>query len=246
MRHVFATMGTVASLTTERPAPVAAVEQIFDLADRRFSLYRPDSQLSKIAAGSLDLHEAEADVVALYAEAVEWRSRTDGAFTPNRPDGAIDLNGIVKADAMRIAGKLLDLSPCGAWTLVVGGDVLTTALPAGPDAIGVVDPFDRTALLCSVVLLGDRRAIATSGGAERGDHIWLGGDTAPADFVQATVIADDIVTADVLATAVVAAGRGGLDGLCDRWPIDVMTVDREGRMLATPGFRAALTRPVAA
>jgi thiamine biosynthesis lipoprotein len=124
--------------------------------------------------------------------------------------------------------------------------MLNSAPLAPSEAIGVVDPFDRAALVCAVVLRGERRAVATSGSAERGDHIWLGGDPAQADFVQATVIANDIVTADVLATAIVAAGRAGLDDLCDRWPIDVLTVDREGWMLATPGFRAALARSVAA
>ena len=241
MRHVFQTMGTVVSLTTERAAPTAAVEGVFDLADRRFSLYRPDSQLSQIAAGHLALENADEDVVALYAEAVEWRARTDGAFTPNRPDGAIDLNGIVKASTMREAGDLLDRSPCGAWTLVVGGDIVTSAHRVNTDAIGIVDPSDRTALLCSVVLPEGRRAIATSGSAERGDHIWLGGSIHSGDFAQVTVVADDIVTADVLATAIVAAGHAGFDDLCERFAIDVLTVDRADRMLATPGFRAAIT-----
>jgi len=44
----------------------------------------------------------------------------------------------------------------------------------------------------------------------------------------------------VLATAVVSAGRAGLDDLCDRWPIDVFAIDRAGGAVATPGFRAAL------
>ncbi|WP_395639908.1 FAD:protein FMN transferase [Pseudolysinimonas sp.] len=243
MRSVFPAMGTMVSLVTERAVAADAVAAVFDAADRRFSLYRPDSELRRIAAGRLRLEESSPAMKAMYADALEWRQRTEGAFSPNRPDGVIDLDGIVKAAAMRDAGDVLDASDCGAWTLVVGGDILASGADPGAgarDAIGVVDPFDRGALVCSIMLRGRRRAVATSGSAERGDHIWLGGQTAPADFVQVTVIADDIVTADVLATAIVSAGRAGLDDLCDRWPIDVFAVDRAGRSVATPGFRAAL------
>jgi thiamine biosynthesis lipoprotein len=244
MRATFPTMGTMASLSTERgigAGGLADVELVFADAERRFSLHRPGSELSRIAAGTLRLEEASAATIAMYAEALDWRRRTEGAFSPNRPDGVVDLNGIVKAAAMRDAAAVLDGSGAGVWTLVVGGDVVASAATAGVRApIGVVDPVDRGALACSILLTGSRRAVATSGSAERGDHIWLGGQVAPADFVQVTVVADDIVTADVLATAIVAAGRGGLDDLCDRWPVDVYAIDRAGDAVATPGFRAAL------
>ena len=45
---------------------------------------------------------------ACYSRALRWRSRTDDAFTPHRPDGVIDLSGIVKAEAMAAAGDVLD------------------------------------------------------------------------------------------------------------------------------------------
>ena len=238
MRQVFDTMGTTVSLSADREVAAAEVERIFAEFDARFSLYRPDSELSRVATGALRLEDAGPEVLAVYADAIEWRRLTDGAFSPHRPDGVIDLDGIVKAAAMRRAQKVLEASAAADWTLVVGGDVVQAA--GSSSRIGIVDPADRSALLCSVALTGDRRAVATSGSAERGDHIWLGGDLGPADFVQATVIADDIVTADVLATVVIAAGRAGLDDLCDRWPIDVLVVDRGGAVEATPGFSAAI------
>lgn len=139
---------------------------------------------------------------------------------------------------MRDVTRVLDASEARVWTLVVGGDVVQSA--GAPKPIGIVDPFDRTALRCSVSLTDSRRAVATSGSAERGDHIWLGGELRQAEFAQATVAADDIVTADVLATAIIARGHAGLDDICDRWPIDVLTVDRDGRLNATPGFASAI------
>ena len=92
-----------------------------------------------------------------------------------------------------------------------------------------------------MLLGGTRRALATSGSAQRGDHIWRGGELAPADFVQVSVMADDIVTADVLATAIVAGGPAALDDITDRWDVDVLTVARNGRLMATPRFELSFS-----
>jgi thiamine biosynthesis lipoprotein len=53
-----------------------------------------------------------------------------------------------------------------------------------------------------------------------------------------SVAAQDIVTADVLATAIVAGGRPTLDAVTARWDVDVLAVADDGGLLATPGFRA--------
>ncbi len=243
MRRVFDTMGTVASVEAsgldERTG--LAVEHAMAAWDATFSLYRPDSELSRIAAGTLTLADSSERVRDTYALALSWSGRTDGAFTPHRPDGVLDLDGVVKALAIAEAGEILAAAGCHGVTINVGGDILISPRPTdGPVIAGIVDPADRTRLLTSVRLRGDRRAMATSGSAERGDHIWLGGSRAPAEFVQATVIADDIVTADVLATAIIAGGRAMLDEVTARFDVDVLTVDRGGDLLATPGLRAAL------
>jgi thiamine biosynthesis lipoprotein len=238
MRHIFETMGTVASV--DAPADlVPRIVAVFDDVEARFSLYRPESELGRIARGELRLPDASDELIATYTRALAWRNRTDGAFTPHRPDGTLDLNGIVKAEAIERAGALLDAAECSEWTINVGGDILCRS----PEPIGIIDPYHRDALLCSVQMLNGRHALATSGSAERGDHIWLGGSLEPAHFAQVSVIADDIVTADVLATALVAGGPTTLDALAEHWDIDVLAVDRSGDLIATPGFRAALRLP---
>ncbi|NYF09080.1 thiamine biosynthesis lipoprotein [Leifsonia sp. AK011] len=238
MRHVVETMGTVASI--ELPASAAgvlpAIERDFERIEQRFSRYRDDSEVSLVA---LDLLDASPELLATYARALDWRSATNGLFTPHRPDGALDLDGIVKAEAIEAAGGLLDAAGCQHWSINVGGDILVRTADE-PWITGIADPADRSALLCSIPLSARRRAIATSGSTERGDHIWLGGRLRPADFVQVSVVADDIVTADVLATAIVAGGPDALVDLTDRFDIDVLTVDRAGSLSATPGFRRAL------
>jgi thiamine biosynthesis lipoprotein len=234
-------MGTVASLTFDAVSPegidLRAVDNIFDHYDATYSLFKPESELSQIAAGQISLAKASEEMRDIYSTALEWRAATHGEFTPHRPDGIIDLSGVVKAIAMQDAGKELVLSGATNWCLNVGGDVLVSGLDemSEPWSVGIVDPLDRIELLTSTALRGSRRACATSGSAERGDHIWTNG-AAPTVFVQATVLADDIVTADVLATAIIAGGPHALDQICATWNIDAMTIDRDGDIRMTPDF----------
>jgi FAD:protein FMN transferase len=234
-------MGTVASLTFDAPhrdsLDLGGIHRTFDRYDQRYSLFKPGSEISRIASGELSLLGASTEMRDTYAVALNWREATRGEFTPHRPDGLIDLSGVVKALSMRDAG--LDLGRAGIrnWCLNVGGDVLVAGRDERdePWSVGIVDPQDRIALLTSVALRASRRACATSGSAERGDHIWTIG-AAPTVFVQATVIADDIIAADVLATAIIAGGPATLDQVCGTWDVDVMTIDRVGDIRMTPGF----------
>lgn len=239
MRATFETMGTVASIALDEPASVEPLRAIFDRYDEVFSLFRSDSPMSAIARSQLALADAPELVRDEYARALEWRAATGGWFTPHRPDGTIDLSGSIKAVAMQQAVDDLCSRSCSGL-LGVGGDIAVVGQPAVIPCIGITDPHDRTSMLFSVEL-ATRRAIATSGLSERGDHIWrrLGGS----DVIQATVIADDILTADVLATALVAAGSAHVDELTGSSDIDVLLVLEDHTLLATPGFAALARRP---
>ena len=275
--RTFNCMGTVVSLTLpstsgadELVAATAVVEQLFAGLDEAFSLYRPDSEASRIARAEIMLPDASEDVRRLYAGAAGWRLVTEGAFTPERPDGVLDLSGIVKGHAIQEAGTSLLALGLRDWCLNAGGDVLVHGSPVPASAgdgttesgspapgsgqpwrAGIVDPADRRTLIAGYPLGGcpeAKLALATSGSAERGDHIWTagagrgsgsvagGGRAAPA-FRQVSVAAADIVTADVLATAIVAGGLPMLDRATDGWDIEVLAVRTGGELLATPGFR---------
>ncbi len=240
-RHVFESMGTVVSVLldnkTEVDVVISRLHSTFAHLDDVFSLYKPESELSRIASHRLSLADASPEVRDVYARAIEWRAATNGDFTPNRPDGVVDLSGIVKAIAMEESGQTLREAGAKNWCLNVGGDVLVAGLDRNgePWSIGISDPLDRTALMTAASLVSPRAACATSGSAERGDHIWTVG-AAPAQFIQATVLANDIITADVLATAIIAGGPSALDRICETWDIDAMTVDLDGNLRMTPGF----------
>jgi thiamine biosynthesis lipoprotein len=255
--RTFRCMGTVVSLTVpgalagspstddELAAAAAVVERLFLELDQTFSLYRPDSEASSMACGGLTMREASAGMRERYTEALEWRLRTEGAFTPERPDGVLDLSGLIKGHALREAGTSLRALGRLDWCLNAGGDVLVSGSPkpgsAEPWKAGIVDPLDRQTLVACYPLPagGHHTALATSGSAERGDHIWstdgLGGKSA---FVQVSVAAADIVTADVLATAIVAGGTPMLDRAADGWDVSILALRADGELLATPGFRS--------
>jgi FAD:protein FMN transferase len=273
--RTFSCMGTVISLTMpagphkapraaddELEAATAVVERLFAGLDGTFSLYRPDSEASRLERGELGLQEASDEMRARYAEASEWRLLTEGAFTAERPDGILDLSGLIKGHAIKEAGISLHALGLDDWCLNAGGDVLVSGSPDPGSGqawrAGIVDPADRRTLLAGFPLGGlpdglpsglradgsapgrhssrSKVALATSGSAERGDHIWAAGGRA-SEFWQVSVAAADAVTADVLATAIVAGGTPMLNRAAELWDVEVLAVRRAGELLATAGFR---------
>ncbi len=229
----FETMGTVVSV--RGIADIRPAVDVFEKYNARFSLYRESSELSHIARGELMLSDASATLRDMYTRALDWRARTAGAFTPHRPDGVIDLNGIVKACAIADAAALAT----GNFSINCGGDMQV----GGDQTVGISSPDDPGALLAAVTIAGRYRAIATSGSAQRGDHIW-GRST---EFRQVSVIGGDIVTADVLATAIIAGGHETLELATREFDVQVLAVrsttgDGNSELVASPGFRHLLAR----
>ena len=284
--HTFESMGTIVSVRLGRPltisasdvsaddvsaegsaltasreaaavAAVAAAQHAFDALNERFSLYRESSEISQIARGELLLSASSERMREAYAESLLWREATNGAFTPHRPDGVLDLSGTIKAVA--IAETAAAIQACGfeSFSINAGGDILTHGIPddslsadesgaAGTGrahgwVTGIVDPQNRDELLSVITLTPELGAMATSGSAERGDHIWAR-PGATNEFLQATVIAADIVTADVCATAIIAGGQETLDHLTEQFEIAVLVVTATGELLANPRFPALVAR----
>ena len=216
--------------------------------DETFSLYRPDSEASRLARGELSLREASAAMRARYAEAARVAAADGGCFTPERPDGVLDLSGIIKGYAIGQAGD--GAARRGDRGLVPecrrrrAGERLARA--GQPEPRGRPASWTRwTAGRCCPPSAGraghPAPPLATSGSAERGrPHLAAGAGHGlrRRRVPQVSVAAADIVTADVLATAIVAGGTPMLNRATDGWDIDVLAVRRGGELLATPGFRA--------
>lgn len=218
---------------------VAAAQQAFDSLHERFSLYLKSSEISQIARGELLLSDSSEKMRDAYAQALLWREATNGAFTPHRPDGVLDLSGTIKAVAIDAAAQAIRSCGFSTFSINAGGDILVLGFAEDQDVwtTGIVDPHNRGELLSVVTLTPGMGAMATSGAAERGDHIWAR-PGATKDFLQATVIAGDIVTADVCATAIIAGGQETLDYLTSQFGIAVLVVTTTGELLANPRFPA--------
>lgn len=199
----------------------AATLAVLREADRVFSTYRDDSVVSRLGRGELTLDECPPVVAEVLAIAERARAESGGAFDVRRPgpDGALvlDPSGVVKGWAVqRAAEPLLDLGDTDVC-LSAGGDLFChVADPHGePWRIGIEDPLDPTRVLAVVPVR--HGAVATSGSAHRGQHVVDARTGRPPEgLASVTVLAPDLVTADVDATAAYAMGRDGLAWLVGR------------------------------
>ena len=252
--HSFETMGTMVSiriadaeLGEHDDSAIAVLNEIeheFARLNAMFSLYLEDSEISAIARGELALADSSEEMRSEYARALDWREKTDGAFSPHRPDGVIDLSGTIKAVAIDAAAALLRDAGFENFSVNVGGDLTTSGDQSDDESgwiTGIVEPEDRGTILAALRLTSEFPAMATSGSAERGEHIWLRPETTK-DFVQATVIAEDIITADVLATAIIAGGQATLDQITQNFAVAVMTVAPDGALQANAKFQELVAR----
>ncbi len=252
--HSFETMGTMVSirivdteLGVHDDSAIAVLNEIeheFARLNAMFSLYLEHSEISRISRGELALADSSEEMRSEYARALDWREKTDGAFSPHRPDGVIDLSGTIKAVAIDAAAALLRDAGFENFSVNVGGDLTTSGDQSDDESgwiTGIVEPEDRGTILAAVRLTSEFPAMATSGSAERGEHIWLRPETTK-DFVQATVIAQDIITADVLATAIIAGGQATLDQITQNFAVAVMTVAPDGALQANARFQELVAR----
>jgi thiamine biosynthesis lipoprotein len=190
----------------------AAAERFFDRIrhlEALLSRFRPDSEISRIAAGELDLDAADPAVRQVLTRCELLRHLTGGDFDhePRRRSGrpgdpVLDVNALAKGWIIEEAAMPLRLS--GAEFFVnAGGDVLVTPRSGDrPWRVGVQHPADRRAVLGVLELAGG--AVATSGSYARGTHIR---SRTPTPLVSVTVVGPDLGEADALSTAVYASGQ---------------------------------------
>ena len=250
--HTFVTMGTVVSIRLAHTVlddsraldAVAAAANVFEDFNARFSLYLDQSELSRISRGELALADSSTEMREAYSRAIDWRSRTNGDFTPHRPDGVIDLNGTIKAEAIDAAARSLREHGFQDFSLNCGGDVLVSGKPeAGSWVTGVVDPGPNNTLLSAIQHTDEWCAIATSSITERGEHIWSRPENATdAIFTQVSVVANNIISADVWATAIMAGGQRALDLAVVTDKLAVLAVKRDGELAGNAHFRALVAR----
>jgi len=223
-------------------------------ADEIFSLYKDDSPLSRLARGETSVAQCPEVVDEVWELCEKWRISTDGWFSAFTAENTFDPSGLVKTWAANLAAEKLESYGIDDFAMNSGGDIRLSKkiTPGFAMRIGLSKPVtiaSPDAGVLTVVDLNetDFRAVASSGTAERGEHIWNPKTNEWAtELAQVSVVAKDLVTADVWATAIFAAGDQGL-ALAGKhraeYNFEALLVDSEQSLSATKGF-ASLLRPV--
>lgn len=213
---------------------VAAFHRDLTWADDVFSLWRDDTPLCRLARHEITVDDCPPAVGEVLAECERFRILTDGAFDARRPDGVLDPTGIVKTWAVARAAWRLEALGSVGWLIGASGDVLVSGFGPGrvPWRVGIADPRETGdpqggPNLGRLPLGGGVDAaflaLATSGTAQHGEHIWNPATgRMQSEYAQASVVGSDLVECDAWATAIVAGGadvalaaqRRGLEVLC--------------------------------
>ncbi|UDY23436.1 FAD:protein FMN transferase [Nocardioides sp. Kera G14] len=197
--------------------------------DRVFSPFRTDSVISRLDRGEIDLMDAPPEVAEVLGLAEQARIESHGAFDVRR-HGRLDPCGIVKGWAVDRAARPLRHLGDTDFCLSAGGDLVAYVAADDRPAwrIGIEDPHELARVVATVPVRDG--AVATSGLARRGAHLTdpRTGST-PTALASVTVIAEDLTTADVDATAAFVLASVGEHWLQSRGRSAVV-VHRDGRV----------------
>jgi len=246
-------MGTVIGIDLRDPdiplAAIAAVEAWLTEVDERFSPFRPESEVSRLGRGDLELDDCAPDVRFVLTQCEMLRIASGGAFDVRAPGlrNGLDPSGYVKGWAVEEAAHILEAAGARNYVVNAGGDVLVRGEPEAGRSwiVGIRHPLNADQVVARVALPGGpgRSALATSGSYERGAHIVdpLGdrdadGSGKTAEWVSLSVAGPSLALADAYATAAFAMGRAGLTWLAGRPSYEGYAIDPVLHPSWTPGF----------
>jgi thiamine biosynthesis lipoprotein len=247
-RRVEHIMGTVISFEIRDPqVPPSALDGAFEYlreVDRRFSPYKPESEVSRLIRDELQEGDFSPELREVLELCEEVRRTSDGYFDirGHRSDGRPDPTGLVKGWALEGAGRILEAAGARNYCINGGGDIVVRGEfePGTAWRVGIRHPLMADKL--ATVLAVRNAAVATSGTYERGDHVRDPfSRRAPARILSMTIVGPSLTYADAYATAAFAMGPTGLAwaaGLPDYEACSV-TSDRDGsdaRLNWTPGL----------
>jgi thiamine biosynthesis lipoprotein len=241
IRHAEHVMGTVVSFDlrpgdldegTARAALTTACATLHE-ADDELSTWKPESALSRLRRGELELADAPASVAEVLRRSAVARELSGGWFDPWRMPGGVDPTGLAKGWIAERALERLKSAGIRAAMVNAGGDVVAFGEPepGRPWRIGIQDPRSPGQLVRVVELDG---AVATSGAYERGDHVLDPGSGLPAhELLSATVTGPELDLADALSTGLFAAGERGLEMIESIPAYDALVVRTDGTLATT-------------
>jgi FAD:protein FMN transferase len=243
MRETRLIMGMPVTVEIASGASALLLDCVFDYftdVDKRFSLYKVDSEISAFNQGKIPDDGLSPDMREVFSLAEKTRSETNGYFEMRRPDGVLDPSGIVKGWAIRNAAQMIRQAGVQDFYVDAGGDIQAGGRNSEgePWRIGIRNPFNDQEIIKAVA--PGERGIATSGTYARGDHIYnpLEPDRKIDDIVSLTVIGPDVLEADRFATAAFAMGSDGIYFIEEMQGFEGYAVSALGISTQTTGFGA--------
>lgn len=210
--------------------------------DARFSPFRPDSEATRFGRGELAADELSADLAEVLGLSDRYERLTGGAFRSRISGRGLDLCGVVKGWAVQRVAERLRGAGAVNFCVNAGGDVVTSGAPEPGRCwrVGIRHPL-RIDRMCATLSVGSA-AIATSGNYERGEHIVDGRTGRPArGLLSITVVAADLTTADITATAAFALGRPGVEWAAGQPGCRVFAVTDDGQVYRSAELDGLLT-----
>ncbi|MHB1212984.1 MAG: FAD:protein FMN transferase [Candidatus Nanopelagicales bacterium] len=251
MRTAFPVMGTVASIAVS-PADVERLgraritdavidaRSVLETLDQRFSHYSVNSDISRWLAGGPVSPEAVADFSMVLRQCGRLKADSGGVFTiKNRATGTVDTAGYVKGFAIGRAVESLRRAGLANAVVGVGGDTYSMgrASASRPWRVAVAHPQARSAV--AAIVEATDLAVATSGTAQRGQHIWNGSRRPVGALLSFTVIGPGIADADAFATIGFAMGEPGIAWVASHDGYRSVVIRRDGTVLSDAALLSA-------
>ncbi len=206
--------------------------------DERFSPYKKTSELYRFNQGLIAAGRVSSDMKAVMKACLDAEIHTNGYFSA-KYSGIFDPSGYVKGWAVdRVRRSILDQG-LNTFCISAGGDIVASSNGEKTWRIGILNPLKKTEAIGNISTTS--LSLATSGNYERGNHIVnpVTG-SAPGDFVSVSIAGPDIIEADVLATAVFAMGKNGLDFIDKQEGYEVLAIDSRGRFYSSAEMETML------
>jgi FAD:protein FMN transferase len=211
---------------------IEKVYAYFGYIDSKFSVYKRDSEISKINRNELNPEEYSDDMKLILKLADKTRIETGGYFNIITPRGDYNPSGIVKGWAIYQASKMIADAGFNEYFVDAGGDIEARGKYW---KVGIRDP-KKTDQIAKIIYLKNR-GIATSGAYLRGDHIYDPiTKRAACEVASMTVIAENVYEADRYVTAAFAMGKKGVYFIEQLEGFEGYMIDHDGIATMTSGF----------
>jgi len=219
----------------------------FRYVDKKFSVFKPDSEISQINRGEISIVSSSLDMQEILKLAEQTKSETDGYFDIIDRKGAYNPSGIVKGWAIWNATKIIKKENVSDFYVEAGGDIEVSGLNSEKNIwkVGIRNPFVNNEIVKVVYL--DSCGIATSGTYIRGQHIYNPRNREQeeiTDIISLTVIGPNVYEADRFATAAFAMGKAGIEFIEKQKDLEGYIIDCNGIATMTSGFERYTEPPL--